>query len=191
MDYAGAAIPTQTFPWFLFSSTWLMSQGGKQSIRRPLAGVREHQGKILSAKPPRGGDRLLSQGQTPSGALEGDNVWRRVRDCRSHSKDEDEPTGPKGLQESGSAGSKHSHVFKGAPFHFVSCLFGGNLFTWANLSPRLQPFSNSPNVGTTTSRIFSTLGESFILFPFSNYISHFSSPHSLPYKAVPAPYHTP
>lgn len=64
----------------------------------------------------------------------------------------------------------------GASFCFVFCLFGGSSFTWANLSPRLQPCSNSPKVGTTTSRIFSMRGKSLILFPFSNYTSHFCSP---------------
>lgn len=160
-------------------------KGPWQGSRMP----KEHQGKVLSAKPPRGGDRLLSQGKTPLGALEGDNVRRKVRDCRRHSKDW---AGLKGFQESGSTGPKQSHVVRGASFCFVFYLFGGNLFTWANLSPRLQPCSNSPKVRSTTSRIFSTVGKAYFI-PFLKLHQPLllSSAHSLPYKAVPAPYHTP
>lgn len=45
MDYAGAAIPTQPFPWSLFSSTWLMSQGGNKASEGPWQGSGSIKGK--------------------------------------------------------------------------------------------------------------------------------------------------
>lgn len=94
-----------------------------------MAGVKQHQGEILSAKQPRGGDRLLSQGQTPSGALEGTM-------CGGESGIA-EVTARMGLSLQDLKASRSldqlvqnkSHMVRGAPFCFVFCLFGGNLFT--------------------------------------------------------------
>lgn len=88
----------------------------------------------LSAAP-RGENRLVSWAQIPSGALEEGSVWRRVRDCRSHSKDGAEPAGTGGFQEPGSTGLKEPHVFRGAPFCFAFCLSGGDLFSQGRSPP--------------------------------------------------------
>lgn len=115
MDYAGAAIPTQHFPCSLFSSNWLMSQGGKQSIRRPMTGSRSIKGKSQVPNHPKEVTGFCSQGQTPSGSLEGNNVWRRVRDCRSQSKDGGEPTGPIKISRSPDQLVQNNHMCSGEP----------------------------------------------------------------------------
>lgn len=146
MDYAGVAIPMQYFPCFLFKSTWLISQDGKQSFKRPMKswqGPRSVKWKSWvpnwACVAPKGENSLVSWAQIPSGALEEGSVWRRVSDGRSHSKDGAEPAGPEGFQEPGSTGPKQPHVFRRTPFCFAFCLSGGDISRWGRSQPEIPP----------------------------------------------------
>lgn len=86
----------------------------------PWQGSRSIKGKSRVPNHPKEVTGFYFQGQTPSGSLEGDNVWRRVRDCRSHSKDGGEPTGPIKIPRSLDQLVQNNHTCSGEP-RFALC----------------------------------------------------------------------
>lgn len=120
MDYAGVLIPMQCF---LFKKHLTDEPRWKTKLQKAhevLAGAKECQVKIPSANlalcGTQRGKEAGVQARIPSGALEEGSVWRRVGDCRSHSKDGAEPAGTESFQELGSTGPKQPHLLRGALF---------------------------------------------------------------------------
>lgn len=98
---------------FQFQSTCLMSQDGKPSLERPWSFGRD-QVKILRAKlalcgPCRGKAGWCPELRYPR------EPWRKVKDCRSHSKDGAKPSGNAYFQDQF---VQNNHMSLGKP-HFA------------------------------------------------------------------------
>ena len=167
MDYAGVVISTQYFPCFLFKRNWIDEARWKTELQKAhevLAGAKECQVKILSAKLALCGTQRWKQAGAPCSGTprspEESSVRRAVSDCQSQSKNGTEPARNEGFREPGSAGPKQPHMFRAAPIALHSASLLETSSAKEDLSPRCQLYPDTPtHAPTTAGRIFSTLGK--------------------------------
>lgn len=119
--------------------------------------------------------------------------WRRVSDCRSHSKDQAEPAGSKCFQ---AQLVQNNHLSLGELYFALTALHAASLMenysAHEDLSPWLQPCSDTHTHRTNYRRQNihhvrkKRIKRSFLKL---HQLVQLASSHSLPYKAVPTPHH--